>query len=494
MLKGIPRITIGVALIAIILILGFGSGQPYGVFNPGFEGAKATFYGADIRLTSWTGAFQLHRYQDAENPLATYYDGFRYFQTIYWANTATPNDANIGWKIDDYVGHGDRELPTLEIQVESNLQLQDINRQGDPTGWNITEPMDARHIEYWTKTAVKTSETDTAITYSYNVTKESFFLAPAEFWIGYILVPSQTNAGMDSGWREGEWQNIQTWFRLDFNVWDNAYYDEWINDPKLNIFASEFGGVVANQQRLYEYRGGFPIAGWIQGWEKAGFASDFPGEERFSDIWIETKGMQSKTYSIDLLGDKKNVLMSRVQFSPGLIGSTISLFDEPASQFSYTTPSDAGSHTDATKRVKSPDSRLKKVMYFPMTIQNFGTLALGDWWNGWTVYYPTTYFRIRMLYGVYGKFTYLWTEETAKALEYPGFERRGTTIIHAPGLWENLGGWTFNWILIAIIFIALGIIFLVFIGPFLGFGLSFLIRLRLTTGIYLQSERRDWLR
>jgi len=49
---------------------------------------------------------------------------------------------------------------------------------------------------------------------------------------------------------------------------------------------------------------------------------------------------------------------------------------------------------------------------------------------------------MRVLYGVYGNFTYLWTEELAKdpTVDYPDEpERHGTTVIHVEGF--DLGTW-----------------------------------------------------
>jgi hypothetical protein len=83
-------------------------------------------------------------------------------------------------------------------------------------------------------------------------------------------------------------------------------------------------------------------------------------------------------------------------------------------------------------------------MYFPINVQNFGTYAEGKGWpiTSWRIFYPSCYFRMRVLYGVYGDFTYLWTEELAKdpTVDYPEEpERHGTTVIHVEGF--DLGTW-----------------------------------------------------
>jgi hypothetical protein len=132
-----------------------------GAINPGFEGAKCYFYGADFRLDGWTGAYTLHKYQDAETVLAqrSYADGFAAVtEKYFWTSVATPNDAGIGYSWNKQFLAGPPQFtrkPDLQVHVESNIQLQDINRQGDPFNWNATNPMDAQRIEYWSKTPVK---------------------------------------------------------------------------------------------------------------------------------------------------------------------------------------------------------------------------------------------------------------------------------------------------------------------------------------------------
>ena len=273
-------------LTIIILVLLFvalvGSGiLRLGTISPGFEGAKCYFYGSHFPRSSWTsyaGTDVLHKYQDAESYLVKRITGEgagTRTNTVSWSSYATPNDAGMRFESRlHYLMGGQDEVsckPDLGIHVESNIQLEDINRQGDPLGWNISDPSSGQRIEYWSKTAVK-EETADKVLYHYTLTKESFIVCPAEFWVGFYLVPSQGNTGgTGSGWREGEWQGIVVWFMLDFTTWDNAYKDPWLDDPKVNVFDSPHNGTVLNQQRTADYRGGFPIAGWIQGWEKGGW-------------------------------------------------------------------------------------------------------------------------------------------------------------------------------------------------------------------------------
>ena len=444
-------------LLLVILALASGSILGFNVLNVGFEGAKCYGYGVYFNFDGeWQGTQQLHKYADAESSLATYRCSpatASCWQEIDWATLATPNDMGLKWEFAKGIITNRGRKPDLGVHVESNIQLADIDRQGDPLGWNLTEPMDARRIEYWSKTVVK-EETDDKVTYHYNLTKESFLVVPAEFWIGFYLVPSQSGTGgTGSGWREGEYQNVLVWFMLDWTVWDNAYKDPWLDDPELNVFTSEHEGAVLNQQQTAEYRGGFPIAGWIQGWEKAGWTSAGPDE---NPVWLTTKGKEDKAYTVDQLAQLKSELMTKVQFAPSLTGQFLSLYCEPSVSFSYEAEmletTDYTNNAKLANSVKAPDSSMRKTMYFPINIQNFGTLAKGDFWNGWTVYYPSCYLRVRMIYGVYGDFTYLWTEELAKdpTIDYPDEpEHHGTTVIHVEGAgawWQGLITSPWTWL------------------------------------------------
>lgn len=443
-------------ILLIVVIAGVASIYPLGIFQPGFEGAKCHFYGANFRFKpDWTGTYQLHRYQDMEDPLVIN-EVWGDWHRIYWGSAATPNDASIGWRSFDHV-----EKPHLNIHVESNIQLEDITRQGDPDPLNWTEdnPLEGRRIEYWSKKGTKTIETEETVTYEYELTKESFLICPAEFWVGFYLIPSQDDAGTGSGWREGEWSDMVLWFRLDFHVWDNAYYDDWLDDPEDQVYTTEYGGIVISKERKVEpdaYRGGFPIAGWIQGWEKAGWTSDVVAGEQQSPVWYDVKGPGTGIYTDDQLHELRDILMSKVEFSPGMVGQFISLYDEPEVQFSYETSNTNYQPDSLAQSVKTPDTSMKKVMYFPINVENFGTYAEAHTWGltGYTVYYPSAYFRVRMIYGVYGTFKYLWTEELAKdpVIKYPEeIERHGTTVIHTSGpltpfadLVGGIGGWFSN--------------------------------------------------
>jgi hypothetical protein len=513
LLLNIKNVTKNKTFLGLILILGLSAltlqAIPLGTINPGFEGAKCNFYGAYFNWDGFEGEDVLHRYQDAEDPLLLYQrhsviGPLLEEHRISWTSVATPNDAGIGWRywhVTSPISSETKEHPHLNIQVESNVQLQHITKQGnpDPLGWNPDNPLEGRRIEYWSKKGIKTIETEDTVTYEYALTKESFLVVPAEFWVGCYLIPSQEDAGTGSGWREGQWSDITLWFRTDFHIWDNAYYDEWLAAPDTQVYTTEYGGTVISEESKIEpdaYRGGFPISGWIQGWEKADMTSDLLAGEQQSPIWYDVKsGSESKLYTDDQLHELRDILMSKCEFSPGMVGQFISLYDEPDVQFSYE-PSNTNYDADSlASSVKTPDSTMKKVMYFPINVENFGTYAESQGFlKGWKVYYPSCYFRVRMIYGVYGTFKYLWTEQVTKpfynatsgeyegGLDYPKtIERHGTTVIHTSGpltpfadLWGGIGGWfsnPFNQLWTVFIIIVIVVLVVTFLNPGLWAGI-----------------------
>lgn len=461
-------------LMAVIVALG-GFTVILSSINPGFEGAKCWFYGMDFIGSDWSdwSGSGFHAYHEGEDPLMTLNRVADMTDTVYWSSFNTPNDAGVGHRWWSSSGFGGwREKPHLKVQVESNIMLSDITRQGDPDplDFNEAQPLDGRRIEYWSMKSTKMTETDEKVLYEYELTKESFLITPAEFWVGFYLVPSQDDAGTGSGWREGTWSDMTGWFMLDFHVWDNAYYDEWMNDPQDEVLTTEYGGTIISQEKKLDpdgYRGGFPIAGWIQGWERAGWTS--AGGDSQSPVWYDLRGAETGSYTQEQLWDLHDILMAKTEFSPSMVGSFISLYDSPDRAFSYAEPSftDFDNSDELVQEVKTPDTSMQKVMYFPINVESFGTYAVDQgWWGlmGWKVYYPSAYFRIRLIYGVYGSFKYLWTEEVTKpflnettgeyegGLDYPDeFERHGTTIIHTTGplspfgdLAGGLSGWFGN--------------------------------------------------
>jgi len=212
-----------------------------------------------------------------------------------------------------------------------------------------------------------------------------------------------------------------------------------------------------------------------------------------SPQWLQTRGKENEIYTPEELADLKDKLMAKCSFAPSLIGQFLSLYNEPSAQFTYEASMYESGYSDinyedennpVVSAVRSPDSSMKETMFFPINILNFGTYAEGDAFSGYRVFYPSCYFRIRMLYGVYGNFKCLWTEELAKdpVIEYPDeIERHGTTVIHTSGpltpfadLWGGIGGWftnPLNQLWTVFIMLVIVIVVVTFLNPGLWAGI-----------------------
>jgi hypothetical protein len=462
-----------IVLVAVVLLIVYGFGPSLSsltmvpVVNPGFEGAKCDFYGAvfnDPSLTGSPGAGTIHVYQDAvyEQPLVSYSDNYGNREKIYWAVYDTPNNLKISWQ-HQTVGIVPGPLvdhPDLGIHVQSDIQLEDISRQGDPLHWNDSDVQAGRQIEYWTMKAVKTSETSEKVTYSYVYTKQKCLITPAEFWIGFYVDPAQQNAQTGSGWREGEWHNVQLWFTLRWDTWNNAYQKVWANDNDPNVNRAYYpnGTVTSTEPPSEQFGTGFPIAAFIKGWEKAGWDSSswesgpVSNPNEVYPVWLQTRGTSQTQYTPNDLANLKDALMAKASTSPGLVGDFLTLMDAPGSGFTYEAKETDFSDANLVNALKAPDTRMKSTMYFPVTVSDVGTYSevtsafLGIP-TSWRIYYPSVYYRVRILYGVIGNFTYLWTEDVAKSalVNYPNeTERVGTRVIQTQDVWGMSWSWLGN--------------------------------------------------
>lgn len=443
---------------------------PLGVIGVGFEGAKCNFYGADFEFADWQGCGTLHRYQDAESILVQH-EAYGFWDRIKWGSYAVPNDLSIVWEY-KHAGTGDAAMPELGIHIEQNLAFEEVNRQGDPIGYNQSDPASRERINVIHKYAEKILDDDTHVQYRWTAEVESYMIVPTEFWLGFNLVPSnQQTGGTDSGWREGTWSGILLWFRLDFSQWDLAYNDPWLNNPVTNVFDTPYQGYIINREQSQSFRGGFPVAMWVQGWERAGW-SNYAGQTTYP-IWVTTRGDQQNQYTMDQMAELKDILMAQTRFSPQpLLGNWLNMFTDPSASFSYefqqsdfsVDPTNPNS-SPLLSKIKSFDTSQMRVMYFPLNVINYGSHTEGHWQQWWRVYYPSVYYRIRALYGLYGTFTYLWTEELAKdpSINYPPtFERDQTLVIHTTGAIGDFWTWLSNpqvWLtIVAIVIVAIVII------------------------------------
>ena len=455
------------ALIALIVVLVFLS-TPLGKtllgwLNPGFEGAKCYFYGVQFNdWGDWEGTKVLHKYEDAESILVKkedWYLGILWaYDKVYWGTTTQPSNPVI---VHDWMENGGNIKGRLQlaIEIQSQIPLEDIKRNGDPLDWNETDPMAAKLIQYWTLEEEKISDNETR----YKLVKKEVILCPGEFVIQIYIPPGNEHTTTGSGWQEGEWPQVQLWFIVFWHTWENALKPYLENDPEPPAIPDE----AYDREVSFQYKGGAPITGWIQG-----FWKNIPTLYGMSDDCVkwDRRGKDGQaTFTNEQLRAKLENLDAKVQLSPSLQGRFIDLFTDPSPEFSYPLPRVAG-HEDIVNYAGTnvPDPTLTQAQYFSITINTLGTYVEGDFWSGWNVYYPCVYYRLRFIFAVYGEHTYLWTEETAEENKYPGWQNRTYVRVFTPGVFTGLIEWLsnpFNMLLLLLALIVVLLVVLAFFAP-----------------------------
>ena len=470
MTKKTSSLTI-IILISIVLLLVSGAGlTPFQtVLNPGFEGAKVYLYGTRFNgfPSDWQGANTLHKYDDAEETLV-YHTAQLHWDRIYWGGTTQPSNPTVTWDWSDGVAKNDRLQLGVEIQSQVPLDYQ------LPTPLqlsNTTEQDEGELIQYW-----RTEEVTTGTETSYTLTKQDLLLVPAEFHITFYIPPGQSPTKHVSGWQEGDWSQIECSFIVFWHNWMYALQPYIENDPDPPELPDE----AYNRESMFELKGGVPITGWIEN-----FRIPFETESGIIYDAISWKTSDGETYADAQFSGKAdyNNFKAKVQFSPSLEGRFIDLFTGADANFDYPLPDLQGEEIENYAWEHVPDPTMTPTQYFKINIVNFGTYTTGDWYHGYTVYYPVVDFRLRFIFGIYGKHTYLWTEETAEENKYPGWEDRTTTVTVTPGVssWFEwlYSPWTWLGIGTALIFLAL-ILFvaLLFLVPEFGMVLGGLFKRR----------------
>jgi len=332
---------------------------------------------------------------------------------------------------------------TLLIERERPT-VHDVNVHGDPLG--SSDPMEIKYIEYLTP---QKKEGNT-ITFK----KYVIHVVPVEFVVQMSV----------RGDRWAGWENTHLWLSLETTAWRTAFTEsqveaiqEWLDkDPPENATLS-----------AYDFRGGFPIWGWVTEWDPLTWCDEderetSPPQNAYDNVRIrpdlagrEIALYTEPSYLQDLSLKEKNVLQDEALLESVLIGDIAAL----------------------------PDPDFATTVYTPFYIEKFYPYyEEGPWWNHYlSQWYPTTWMRIRVLYAIYGEFVYLWSVEEAKEQGYnpssePGstWEKRMSTYAYEEGPWawlSDVGGWLASPSGILTLLIILGTIFIVVIILIGGPGL-----------------------
>lgn len=418
---------------------------------PGPEGLNLKLYGvqfADYSNTLW----KLGEIGNNEVLESLETDEFFWPAGNAWSKTEIkcvfPDPYNTQFKktIDETVSAG-ALWPGSESHIYTTLQVErerptisEVNIHGDPMGADVG-PTEIRYIEYFTPRITEGNQI--------SFKKYCIHVVPVDFVVQMSV----------RGDRWAGWSDTHLWFMLQTTVWRTAFSESqveqiqaWLDkDPPENATLS-----------AYDYKGGFPIWAWIGEWDPLTWYDE---EER------ETQPPQEA--------------YDNVRVSPSLEGREITLYTEPSYQYDVDLEAQADvSDSETLQKIligdiaALPDPDFATTVYTPIYIEKFYPYyEEGPWWDHWvSEWYPTTYMRVRLLYAIYGEFTYLWTVEEAERLDYE-WETRISQYKYSAGPWEALagvGGWftsPLGILNILLILAGVGLVLIAISNPWILLGL-----------------------
>jgi hypothetical protein len=427
-----------------------------GTVNPGFPGAQAACYGVNFKDfgTDWTGTNKLHAISDAETTLASQGNN-----RISWGAGTGPTAMTC---VLDYPYTLAQQMAQRQIatEIQGQIPLASFNYQNStPLTLSSVPNWDQGEIlQYWnvqpTSQVNQTLSNGTILnTVTYTETSQSLLLIPGNFYLDLYIPPSQYNPGTDSGWQEGTWSQVDFWYVLYWYEWLNAY------GPVLKSSETppQIPANALNRQEQFNLRGGFPIAGWIQGYQ-------IPFQTQSGTIYdaVTATPASGGSTQAPIPASTKNNIMAQVQLSPSLTGRQVVLYTQPGDSYSlplWTLPSgsidNASEFASAQGLSQSPDFQtVLPSEYFKIGVQTLGTVPEGNFFTGYTIYYPSVQYLMRFIFGVYGVHTFVWDVQTASNLGYnatpnylvPPAQWETRTVISAttPGLFTGLLDWFAN--------------------------------------------------
>ncbi len=374
-----PKI-IAIALIAVIA-LSF-SGSLLSILVPGAEGVRALNYGVQFANS---GSVLKPSTLDQLPAGYSWGSNQAYVMTITraktisdWYGTMLLNGPSPWYAGDS--GGLKSEVKTPEVIDVSQTQTLGV----------LNKPETLTYYKY-----VQTSPT------TVEIHKSVVEIKPVDFVIQISSVPG---AGLYT------WKDVNLWYTLDTVTWMNAYASSPPPDPNplTNSTTKYISGNV---------RGAFPILGWIS---------------EYKDwTWTDPSTSASRNTAPD------DNAVNFVQLNPDLTGRFISLYTSPTSTYDLALSQDVLNNQDLVNQALNPantlpDPRFAQTVYTHIDLNSFGpyvkpTGVLGSY-SSFTVWYPSVYYKIRMVYAFYGEYVYLWTDERAASLGY----NEGTWQIREP--------------------------------------------------------------
>lgn len=385
------RVALALGLIIITAFAGLSVARPLSVI-PGPEGARAVFYG--VQFSADSGVLRA----SSLDALPTGYT---------WVSNA-PSDAAIAKAALRYEPLGIQIVgPSWYYLNDAAALHTELNRpafvMSDPLGFGTQ----SRAITFSSLTPTLTGAT---------LTKRTVYMIPAEFIV-------QINADPSSG--VYTWRDLRLWYALDTNVWLNAFAAGGLpeQDPIVE------NGTI--RRTAAAFRGAFPVIAWV------GAYQDWQFKDPQGNIRTTPPDENARAF---------------VSVSPSLQGRVIDMFKSPSSRYELGFTSEIVANPQLLEQTLKasisglPDPRFASTVYFPITLSGFGayvkpTGLFGSYLSH-EKWYPAIYYRVRVLYAVYGEWVYVWTKQTEQQVAPKWENRTATVTVTTDPLSGALGGLT----------------------------------------------------
>ncbi len=259
------------------------------------------------------------------------------------------------------------------------------------------------------------------------------------------------------------WQNMNLWFALNTIVWQNTFPTQ-NNQPIIPNAPTP--QTPSGTQSTYNYRGAVPIFAWIEGYQPWTFSGvDQTGKN--------VTGTQVP--AVDNNGQLSQLLLPSgaygfIQAQPSYGGRIWDLYSQPSQQYSLSpilasTFQSGAAQTVGQSATSGNPINAPQTVYFYINLQSFGPYAndqanlapfgncfFGGDWCAYQVWYPASYWHVRVLMGFYGQWTYLWTSQRNSNVNGPSpftpnssFQNRTSQVAVTSPPPFSFGGFNLSW-------------------------------------------------
>jgi len=416
-------------LAAVALLAVFASSSPWqsSMLVPGPEGVRAVNYGVQFGCNS-----SVYAAASLDALPAGFEWGSTQPSVLTLRHLKDPDEPAGGYQLNG---------PNWWYMHDNSVlrsEVQHPTLQSDPIG------VSAQTVTYWRYERQSDG--------SLQVKRVVVRIVPADFIVQLSIV---AGSGVYT------WRDTRLWLALDTVTWLNSYAAP--PDPDPPATNDTFKLVSTN------YRGAFPIVAWIGAYQDWVFVDD---------------GGKTVSQPPDANA------VSYVQLDPSLAGRYVDLYTAPGSKYDLMLSSSVVQDQQLLEQALAPnnlpDPRFASTVYFQLDLTQFGayvqpTGGLGTYLS-YTRWFPSVYYRIRVVYAVYGEYVYLWTAQNAASVGYNDTtwnmraSTKDVTVDPLTGLLNAAGKWLSNPWNQLLLWIIGGVVLLVLLAVFAPAALMLLFR------------------